>query len=249
MKNFKLLSVLTLAVLMGVSCSKDDLQSATENESAALKVTAGKSPTDFSTTARATGSDAPNGAHYNLNIIGVPKEKSADMTGNNGGRIFVPLAGKTKIMLIEGSDYAVLDANGTDGSASFQLPNPDTDGDGVSSYSIYARALGTPGGSVTIRTCADADLTDGYVEVCSAEPLTLTRTKGGAPKFSNVSTELLTILVPTDILNADGSVLLESGRYTIFDDALENYFWEYDNNGLKLLQLRFYEIPTAINVP
>lgn len=244
MKNFKLLSVLTLAILMGVSCSKDDLQSATENESVAFK--AEKSPTDFSNTAR-TG--APNGAHYNLNIIGVPKEKSAEMTGNNGGRIFVPLAGKTKIMLIEGSDYAVLDANGTDGSASFQLPNPDADGDGVSSYSIYARALGTPGGSVTIRTCADADLTDGYVEVCSAEPLTLTRTKGGAPKFSNVSTELLTILVPTDILNADGTVLLESGRYTIFDDALENYFWEYDNNGLKLLQLRFYEIPTAINVP
>jgi hypothetical protein len=243
MKNFKVLSMLTVAVLLGVSCSKDDLQSATEIESVALKGTVEKSPTDKSTTAR-TG--APNGAHYNLNIIGVPKNKTAEMTGNNGGRIFVPLFGRTKIMLIEGPDYAVLDANGTDGSASFQLPNPDADGDGVTSYSIFARALGTPGGSVTIATCADADLTEGYYEVCSAEPLTLTRTKGGAPKFSNVSAELLTVLVPNDILNADGSVLLAAGRYTIFDDALENYFWQYDNTGLKLLQLRFYEVPTVL---
>jgi len=26
-----------------------------------------------------------------------------------------------------------------------------------------------------------------------------------------------------------------------------NYFWSYDNNGLKLAQLRFYEISTNVN--
>ena len=26
----------------------------------------------------------------------------------------------------------------------------------------------------------------------------------------------------------------------LFDTCLQNYFWNYDNNGLKLLQLRFY---------
>ena len=26
----------------------------------------------------------------------------------------------------------------------------------------------------------------------------------------------------------------------LFDRCFENYFWNYDNNGLKLLQLRFY---------
>ena len=31
-------------------------------------------------------------------------------------------------------------------------------------------------------------------------------------------------------------------RYSIFDDALEDYAWEYDNNGLKLLQVRIYEV-------
>ena len=30
------------------------------------------------------GNGAPSGAHYTLNIIGVPKAKTADMSGNNG---------------------------------------------------------------------------------------------------------------------------------------------------------------------
>jgi hypothetical protein len=81
-----------------------------------------------------TGNHAPSGAHYNLNIIGVPKDKSADFNGGNGGRIFVDLVGSTKIDLTEG-DYDVLDANGTDGTAAFQLPNPD-DGTGQLAYSV-----------------------------------------------------------------------------------------------------------------
>src|SRR5262249_35267190 len=76
---------------------------------------------------------ALSGPHYNLNIIGVPKDKSADMTGSDGHRIFVPLDGKADIELAQG-DFQVLDANGTDGTASFQLPNPDPDGDGVTAY-------------------------------------------------------------------------------------------------------------------
>src|SRR5688572_24983945 len=66
-----------------------------------------------------TGNGAPSGAHYTLNIIGVPKNKSAPLTGNKGSRIFVPLSGSTKINLKEGT-FQVLDANGTDGSAAFQ---------------------------------------------------------------------------------------------------------------------------------
>src|SRR5262245_8793813 len=54
------------------------------------------------------GNGAPSGAHYNLNVIGVPKGKSADMTGNNGHRIFVALQSKTKILLSPG-DFGVLD--------------------------------------------------------------------------------------------------------------------------------------------
>ena len=59
---------------------------------------------------------APSGAHYNLNIIGVPKGKTADMTGSQGKRIFVPLAGNCKISLKEGA-FEVLDGNCTDGKS------------------------------------------------------------------------------------------------------------------------------------
>src|SRR5262245_36810078 len=38
------------------------------------------------------GNGFPTGGHdYRLNIIGVPKDKTADMTNNNGRRIFVQL--------------------------------------------------------------------------------------------------------------------------------------------------------------
>ena len=102
----------------------------------------------------APGNGAPNGPHYNLNIIGVPKDKTADMTGNNGHRIFVPLEGNCRINLSLG-DFRVLDANCTDGPSAFQLPNPDPDGDGTTTYSVYARALGKIGGSSTTTTCFD----------------------------------------------------------------------------------------------
>ena len=72
------------------------------------------------TPAFAAGNGAPAGAHYNLNIIGVAKDKTAVMTDTSRHTIFVPLEGKTSIRLTEG-DFAVLDGNGTDGQAAFRL--------------------------------------------------------------------------------------------------------------------------------
>lgn len=191
----------------------------------------------FSSVATAqTGNGAPSGAHYTLNIIGVPKDKSAAMDNNSGHRIFVDLYGNTRISLTEGA-FAVLDANGTDGEAAFQLPHPDADGDGVTAYSVYARALGTPGGGSTTTTCA-TDPTTGDL-VCSSESMILFRDKGKST-FKNVSRELLFIYADLD---GDGT----AERYPLFDDALEDYFWSYDNNGLRIAQLRFYEVPTDVN--
>jgi hypothetical protein len=180
------------------------------------------------------GNGAPSGAHYNLNIIGVSKEKSATMDDNSGHRIFVPLYGTTKILLGEG-DFKVLDANGTDGSAKFQLPNPDPDNDGVTAYSVYARALGKPGGSSKTTTCFTDEVGDQY---CSVYSMVLIRGTGKS-SFDNVSKELLYVYVDTD---GDGTV----ERYPLFSDPMAEYFWDYDNNGLKLAQLRFYEIPTEV---
>ncbi|KPL03084.1 MAG: hypothetical protein AMJ90_04170 [candidate division Zixibacteria bacterium SM23_73_2] len=185
----------------------------------------------------AQGNGAPSGPHYNLNIIGVPKDKTADMTGNHGHRIFVKLEGKTKIWLGEGDDFLVLDANGTDGNgAKFQLPDPDPDDDLILSYSVYARALGRPGGWSNTTTCFVDDNGD---TICSVDTLTLVRTKGKS-NFTNVSKELLTLYIDTD---GDG---VADSRVGLFDQEIFQYFWDYDNHGLKLAQLRFYPIEDTI---
>ena len=74
----------------------------------------------FTASAHPTGNGAPSGEHYNLNIICVPNGKKADMANTQGHTIFVSCSGTSKINLIEGADFEVLDRNGTDGSASFQ---------------------------------------------------------------------------------------------------------------------------------
>ena len=185
-----------------------------------------------------TGNGVPSGAHYNLNILGVPKDKTADLTGDNRHRTFVDLVGNTKINLLEGpstkiqSDFQVLDAKGTDGVAAFQLPNPAPDGDGVTAYSVYACALGKPGGTSTTTTCFDETISGVTTTFCSTESLVLVRSTGKST-FYNVSKELLT-------------VCLSSSRSGLFSNPSASYFWDYTNDGLKLAQLRFYEVPTTV---
>jgi hypothetical protein len=183
--------------------------------------------------AAATGNGAPSGTHYNLNVIGVPKEKTGGTWTNDGHRIFVPLTGKCNIWLQAGSTFNVLDADGTDGSARLQLLDPYPGTATTSVYKIYVRALGKPGGSMT--------MTSGFVDEYgnywySLENVTLTRSKGKSV-FTDKTLELTTIYA--DITD-DG--IYNPVRYNLFDNALYNYFWSYDNNGMKLLQLRFYMV-------
>lgn len=188
------------------------------------------------------GNGAPSGSHYNLNIIGVSKDKNPNMNQAAGNVIFVDLGSKdgaavtSKIMLEQSAaagEYAVLDKNGTDGEASFSLPLPGT-------YEIYARPVGTPGGQARITTCAEdvtgnGDVTD---EVCSTENEVFVRGSGKS-SFRNVTTNLTTIFIGAGdqaAIDACGS-----NQVSLFDPCLEGYFWKYDNNGLKILQIRIYE--------
>ncbi len=189
------------------------------------------------------GNGAPTGTHYNLNIIGVAKEKTADMTGGNGHRIFVGLGGRkpgeplsTKIMLSQSTDgtFQVLDGNGTDGQASFKLPAPGT-------YSIWARPLGKPGGESQVTTCATDPVTG--EELCSTSNEVFIRNSGKST-FRDVTTTLTTIDLDeslTDVITACGATTV-----SLFDPCLEGYFWNYDNNGLRILQLRFYPLTSPL---
>jgi hypothetical protein len=192
-----------------------------------------------------TGNGAPSGSHYTLNIIGVPKDKNPNFTGGEGRRIFVKLWGQdTKIILTEGA-YDVTDADGTDGTAGFQLPNPDPDGDYKTNYSVYVRALGKPERYALMQTC----YTDATGTWCAVDfdggvsQITIERSKKGVSQFENVTKDLLFVDFCTTWVNG---VCTNVEHIPLFSDKDLTYFWDYDNFGLKVAQLRFYEVPTEV---
>jgi len=217
-----------------------------------------------------------------LKIIGVTNDKNVNMEGKGSGNvIFVDLgedgdAAETQIFLIQGEDYAVVDKNGTDGDAAFMLPKPDLDPyiidpkyknnpDTLSDYSVYIRALGTPGGKATMYTCGDIldafgtwinkkttkVLSNPEVEdtVCSLEKVTndiLVRTST-KPKFINVTAELLTIVFQVTVDQGEATEETFYVRVPIFSGLLENEYWQYNNEGLKNLDVRFYDCSTDVS--
>jgi hypothetical protein len=226
-----------------------------------------------------TGNGAPNGPHYNLNIIGVDKGKKADMTGSERHTIFVALgtagaveAKRSYIYLVPSDDFRVCDGNAFDEArdctgaqikplgAVFALPcntnlslagadllqacDP-TDTIPDASYAVFARGLGKPGkGGVdpyaVMTTCATDVVTQEIV--CSTENTldvgALVR-KTGKMVFQDVTKELTSLVACT----TDPITMVETcTRYALFDDDFVDFFWQYDNRGLKLAQLRFYPV-------
>ena len=207
----------------------------------------------------ATGNGAPSGSHYNLNIIGHNNCPGDDLKGTNrhvidvflnfhdgsqNGQTATTLDKTNKIFLAPG-DFQVLDGNACDSDgAKFQLPTdpftcPATDPACLNTdptfqnYLVYARALGKPGGHSEITTCA-TDPATGEI-VCSTENVMLVRAKGQS-KFKNYTKELTTLCLDTDTTPGCDT------RVGIFDGTYQGFFWDYDNFGLRLAQLRFYPI-------
>jgi hypothetical protein len=204
-------------------------------------------PTMEGSPAVAEGNGLPDNGHarlYKFNLIGVPRDKKPDMTGDAGKRMFVKLEGPSKIYLQKG-EFDILDANATDGNGGrFQLPDPDPDGDGVTSYGVYVRPVGTPGGSARIGSCIEGDLDptlEGDETLCSTETKLLVRGTG-KPQVENVSKELLSLCLDTDdVVGCDT-------RSFLFDDETVDYLWNYDNNGLRVAQVYFLEISQDIGL-
>ena len=184
-----------------------------------------------------TGNGAPSGAHFNLNLVGHPRnDQFTNDETNNGHVIHVKLQGRSDIYLKEGT-FAVLDSDATDGRGEFQLPAPDNQIDaggnfvGEGKYQVFLRVVGIPKKTAELVTCGEntvlnPDGTTTTERICSLEILTL-ESKTGKKVFDNVTQELTTILY-------------DDRRVDIFSDAFEDYLWQYDNKGIKVVQLRFY---------
>jgi len=87
-----------------------------------------------------------------------------------------------------------------------------------------------------------------------ANPVTFERLKG-KQTFQNVTAELLSVvyeILVTYDSNGDGVIdeldetITFHVRIPIFNELLEGEYWKYDNDGLKLLQLRFYPFGTDV---
>jgi hypothetical protein len=172
---------------------------------------------------------------YKFNLLGVPRGKTASMTGDEGKRMFVPLWGNAKIYLQPGP-FDIIDANGTDGDgARFQLPDPQIEDGEYTWYGVYIRPKGTPKGKMTLSSCK---MVDGE-ELCSTESYVVVRGTG-KPQVENVSKELLTVCLDLDqIIEANPCDV----REFLFDDDLAEYLWNVNNEGLRNAEVRFIEIP------
>ncbi len=103
-------------------------------------------------------------------------------------------------------------------------------------YEVWARALGAPGGSAVITTCATDPGTG--LEECSTENVVLIR-KPGQSVFKEVTQELTSLVgCGTD----PNTGLQVCGRFALFRDEFVDWFWQYANSGLRLAQIRFYPL-------
>jgi hypothetical protein len=208
-----------------------------------LVVTCVASSAVFASAALAgTGNGAPSGPHFNLNIHGAPPTAQL-FSGNNQNDIFVPLNGSCKIMLAQSLtyDFQVLQPDCVNyPTAQFSLPAPcaisSTTGlctSTTTTYSVWARALGKPGGSSNTTPCFTDTTNTTY---CSIYSYVAVRGTGGS-KFTDQTSNLLFI-----------SQCVSGSTVTtpIFGNSNYQYFWQYDNQGLKLAQLRFYQVPSPV---
>lgn len=158
------------------------------------------------------------------------------------------------------------------GYDAYNLSDP-PEGGVWSDYSIYIRSLGKPDGWASITTCADlieSELVDSgllskkfiqtlnraglFGGIASVEQVgqAITERPKGKSEFTNVTAELTSIVLKVEVdldgnLDTTEDVLIEYIRVPIFDDMLENEYWEYDNHGLKLLQVWIYDNRTDVS--
>ena len=209
-----------------------------------------------------------SGPHFNLNIHGVPdgvdKIKN-DSAGSGRHSIFIPLDtdnNSITMLLAVATDpnqnWTVVDCDATiDGTVSIILPRyvwvNITNGNGwtwehkrVDYYNVYVAALGKPTDhKIIVEPQAEFDnVTNkvyyswGTFDVPGHKNGKKAGPGGGQPKWQNVTRpyffHTVTLWNGTDYVT-----------YTdtwVFDIPLDGYWWEVKNEGVKLMQVRFYPV-------
>lgn len=182
-----------------------------------------------------------HGSHYNLNIIGVKTSDQIKEVGDSMGHtMFVKLSGRTKIIMTQdaGGVFQVVDRNGLDNDgAEFNIA--------PGYYNVYARALGKPNNNyvdITARGEFD-DAQEGETLIwLGAVNLARESKKPQSVNINRLFYVDVTLCTEYDEINEVCTETTSYDDYWVFGiDELMEYWWDYDNYNLKLLQVRFYE--------
>jgi hypothetical protein len=207
-----------------------------------------------------------SGKHYTINLIGHKNAYNGNGDTSNGSTIFIPLkttnnstsfaceevgsnnqvqfiddqlptftnvepANGVRINFKAGTSFDITDRDATDGSAEVVVP---VAGAGkYITYDVYMRVLGKP------NTCMDIDgyaydqqqgmwFLSGHVDV--------NRTTGKST-FVKV-TDLFDVWFCNVVAGVcDPATVRE---ISVFDDVFDGYFWQIQNDGTRLVQIRLY---------
>ena len=100
-----------------------------------------------------------------------------------------------------------------------------------------------------MTTCATVVGDSGTELECSLESAVLTRTRG-QQLFADVTDELTSLVVYVCVDWNDVDEICEDVdvvRFALFSGGTYDWFWNYANNGLRLAQLRFYNLDDIKN--
>jgi len=153
---------------------------------------------------------------------------------NGDGKIETEAEGDAEVVLINCNETV-------DTTTGEIIPVDETDIVPTAHYQVWARALGSPhDASATMTTCATVQ---GELQ-CSLENTVQTREKGKS-SFTDVTNQLTSLVVEYCWQYDDLGDCIDwrTTRVALFAGDTEDWFWNYDNNGLRLAQLRFYEMP------
>jgi len=214
-----------------------------------------------------------NGAHFNLNLLGKDKTMPGDYDNPDRHTMFVPLDTSgmyidlntpnnlgeetldgIKINMTQGSEFAVLDGNATDGEGSLQIgpgkywvyiavkakspkyPDAYTDITGwVEAYDNIGQLwYYVPVGSVTVSKNGKwTDATDLFFVSDAEDPFGFNEWSG-LPQVQGLGVWVF------DYMGGLDSWYEDSGNTAAYDFSDLAYFWQFDNHGNKLIQVRFY---------
>ena len=150
-------------------------------------------------------------------------ESSSYVDYSHAGEVWVPEAGQ-RIYFYSATTFEVVDRDATDGDARVTIPAPAAG----YQYNISVRVLG--GNNTKFPGCLEADAVRDsiYGEPIGTYYLIGTlhaNRKPGTPE------------------KVDVRGLFYTGSTAYFSDYYQDYFWSITNNGLRNMQLIFYEVP------